>query len=102
MAIDLATDPVGRNFLQELVQIGGNVPAEVADFILNKPALSVPITMACALYTSMKVNLRNAPVPERDVLRDGDFIAAIWRLLGKKIVEERRSVGKHWALLNAV
>ena len=102
MAIDLATDPVVRTFLQELVQLGGSVPKEVEDFIMNKPALPVPITMACVFFTSNKVKLRNATIPERDVLRDAYFIAAIWRLLGSKIVEQRRSVESQLALLNAV
>ena len=64
MAVDLATDPVVRTFLQERVQLGGNLRKEVADFILTMPALPVPITMACALFTNMKVLLRNAPIPE--------------------------------------
>ena len=38
----------------------------------------------------------------RDVLRDAYSVAAIWRLFGEKIVEERRSVETHLALLNAV
>ena len=66
MAIDLATDPVVRTFLKELVQLGGNALLEVVDFILKKTALPVPITMAFELFTSMKVHLRNAPVPERE------------------------------------
>ena len=80
MAIDLATDPVERTFLQELVQAQGNTPQEVADFILNKPALPVPITMTCALFMSTKVDLRSRTIPERDLLRDAYFIAAMWRL----------------------
>ena len=102
MAIDLASDPVVRNFLQELLQTQGDVPQEVVDFLMNKPALPVPITMACALFTSNKVNLRNAPIPERDVLRDAYFISAIWRLLGAKILERRRCIDTHLVLLNAV
>ena len=102
MTNDLASDPVVRNFLQELLQTQSDVPQDVVDFIVNKPALPVPITMACVLFTSNKVNLRNAPIPERDVLRDAYFIAAIWRLLGAKIVEKRRSVETQLVLLNAV
>ena len=86
MTIDLASDPVVRNILKELQQTQDDVQHEVVDFIMNKPAQPVPITMACALFTSNKVNLRYAPIPERDVLRDAYFIAAIWRLLGAKIV----------------
>ena len=78
------------------------MPQEVADFIFNKAALPVPVRMACALITGMKVNLHNVTIPERDVLRDVYFIAAIWRLLGEKIVEERRSVETHLAFWNAV
>ena len=63
MAIDLASDPVVRNLLQELLQTQSDVPQEVVDFLMNKPALPIPITMACALFTSNKVNLRNAPSP---------------------------------------
>ena len=102
MAIDLATNPGVRTFLQELVKVGGNVPKEVDDFILNKPAFPVPIRMACALFTGTKVNLRNEQTHERDVLRDAYIISAIWRLLGKKIVEKRTSVETHLVLLNAV
>ena len=76
MSIDLATDPVVRKFLLELVQIQGNAQPELVDFVMNKPALPIPITMACALFTSIKVNLRHAKIPERDVLRDAYFIAA--------------------------
>ena len=102
MVFDLSTDPVMRNHLQKLIQAQGDLPQEVAHFIMKKPALLVPITMACGLLTSMKVTLRNAPVPERDVLRDAYFIAAMWRLLGSKIAEKRRSVETHLELLNAV
>ena len=102
MTIDLASDPVVRNFLQELLQTQSDLPQDVVDFIMNKTALPVPITMACVLFTSNKFNLRNGPVPERDVLRDAYFIAAIWRLLGAKIVEKRRSVETQLVLLNAV
>ena len=52
MTIDLASDPVVRNFLQELLQTQSDVPQDVVDFIMNKPALPVPITMACVLFTS--------------------------------------------------
>ena len=88
--------------MQELIQSQADVPQEVADFIMNKPALPIPITMACALFTSTKVHLRSATIPERDGLRDAYFIWAIWRLLGEKIVERRRSVETPLALLNAV
>ena len=91
-----------RNFLQELLPTQSDVPQDVVDFLMDKPALSVPITMACALFTSNKVNLRNAPTPERDVLRDAYFIAEMWRQLGAKIVEKRRSEETHLVLLNAV
>ena len=102
LAVDLATDPVVRTFLQEVLKLVGNVPKDVGDFILTKPALPVLIIMAFALFTGMKVHLRNGPVPQRDVLRDAYFIAGIWRFLGKKIVEVRRSVDTYLALLNAV
>ena len=85
MTIDLASDPVVRNFLQEVLQTQSDVPQDVVDFIMNKPALHIPITMACALFTSNKVNLRNAQTPERDVLRDAYFIAAILRLLERRL-----------------
>ena len=88
MAVDFATDPVVRTLLQELMKLRVSVPQEVVDFLLNKPALPVPITMASALFTGMKVHLCNATIPEGDVLRDAYFDSAIWRLLGKKIVEE--------------
>ena len=78
------------------------MPPEVIDFIMNKPAVPVPITMACALFTNTKVNLRNAPIHKRDVLRNAYFIAAMWRLLGANIVEKRRSVERRLVLLNAV
>ena len=100
--IDLATNPVVRNFLKELVQAHGDEPQEVADFILIKAGLPVPIAMACALFTSTKLNLRNAPISERDLVQDGYFISAIWRLLGGKIVEKRKSVETHLVLLNAL
>ena len=58
--------------------------------------------MACAIFTGIKVQLRNATFPERDALRDGEFVAVIGRLLGKKIGEEGRSVEQHLVLLNAV
>ena len=102
LAVDLASDLDVRAFLQELVQNGVDVAKEVAHFILNNAALAIPIRMACALFPSMKVHLRHAAIPARDVLRDAYFIAAIWRLLGEKIVEERLSVGKWFPLWNAV
>ena len=102
ITVDLATDQVGRTFLQQLVQLGGNVPQDVADFVLNKAALPVAIKMACAQFTSLKVHLRNATIPERDLLRDAYFFAAIGRLLAEMIVQDQRSVETHLALLNAV
>ena len=84
------------------MQLGGKVPKELVDFILTKPTLRVPMRMACALFTGKKVNLGNSPIAERDGLRDAYFISAIWRLLGVKIVEKRKSAGTQLALLNAV
>ena len=60
------------------------------------------MTTACALFAGMKVNLRQAPVHDRDVLRDAYFVAAMWRLLGAKIVQRRRSQDTQLALLNAL
>ena len=77
LAVDLATDPVVRTFFHELMQLGGNVPQKVAEFILNKPALPVQITMDCALFTGMQVELGNATIPKREVLRDAYLISTI-------------------------
>ena len=74
MAIDLSTDPVVRNLLQELVQIQGNAHADTGDFIMNKLALPIPIRMTCALFTSTKVDLSSATIPERDGFRDAYFV----------------------------
>ena len=92
MPVDLSTDRVLRTVQHELLHLGGNVPEEVADFNLNRSALSLPLTMACALFRSMEVHLRNETILERDVLRDAYFFPAIWRLLEAKIVEQRRRV----------
>ena len=35
MRIDLASDPVVRNFLQEVLQTQSGVPQDVGDFIMN-------------------------------------------------------------------
>ena len=50
----------------------------------------------------MQVHIRNATIPVSDVLRDGYCIAAIWPLLGEKIIEDRWIVEPNLALLNAV
>ena len=102
MAIDFATDPVVRKLMQELLKVQGNAPAETVDFIIINPALPSPITMACALFTRTKFYLRHATIPERDVLRDASFSAAIWRLLGNTIVEEGPGVDTRLVVLNAV
>ena len=68
MALDLWTDPVVRTCMQQLVKLAGHVPQEGTDFILNKSALPVQITLDCALFTGMKVPLHNATFPrERSV-----------------------------------
>ena len=84
LAIDLATDPVVRAFFRDLVKLGG-AAKDVEDFILRKPELPIPITIASSLFTGTKVNLSHAQFEERDVLTDASFIVAIWRLLGTKI-----------------
>ena len=85
MAIDLSTDPVVREFFAEISK-DGDASEEVKEFVQNKVALPLPITTACGLFTGTKVNLREGPAPERDVLRDAYFVTAIWRLLGEQIV----------------
>ena len=101
LVIDLATDPVVRTFLQEVVKLGG-VAKDGEDFMLHKPALPVQITMACSLFTGTKINLRYRQAEERDVVRDAYFISAIWRLPGTNIRDWRRDDGNQMALLNAL
>ena len=84
------------------MRIQGNAPAEIVDPIMTKPALPIPITMACAIFTSTKVDLHSATIPERDVLQDAYFISTIWRLFGKKIIEKRLRVDTQLLLVNAV
>ena len=86
MAVDLSTDPVVREFFAEISK-EGDASEEVKEFVQTKVALPLPITTACGLFTGLKVGLRYGPAPERDVLRDAYFIAAIWRLLGEQIVQ---------------
>ena len=50
MLVDLALDPVALTVQKELWNPGGNMPHQLADIILNIPDLTVPITMACALF----------------------------------------------------
>ena len=101
LAIDLATDQVVRALLQDVRRLGG-VAKDMEDFILLKPALPVPITMACALLTGTNVDLGYAQLPERDVIREAYFIAAIWRLFAPKNVERRRTDRTQLAVLNTV
>ena len=101
LAMDLPTDPVVCAFFQDLLKLGG-AAKEVEDFILGKPELPIPITMACALFSATKGNLRYAQFEERDVLKDAYFISAIWRLLGTKSQDRRRDDATQLALRNAV
>ena len=101
LAIDLATDQVVRALLQDVRRLGG-VARDVEDFILPKPAIPVPITMACALLTGTKIELRYPQLRERDGHSDASFMAAIWALLAAKIVERRRPDTTQFALFNAV
>ena len=73
MAIDLSTDPVVRAFLQDFLH-EGSVAKDAADFIMNKPELPIPITMACAILTGNQVTIRESQLEERDVVRDAYFI----------------------------
>ena len=100
-AMDLPTNPVGCAFFQDLVKFGG-VAKDVEDFILRKPELPIPITMACSLLTGTKGNIPYAQFDERDVLRDASYISTIWRLFGMKIQDRRTDDATQLALRNAV
>ena len=80
MAIDLAPDRIVRAFFQNLVKLEG-VAKHAEDFILHKPEVHIPITMACSLFTGKKINLRYTQAEERDVVRDAYFSSTIWGLL---------------------
>ena len=89
MAIDLSRDPLVRDFFAEISRDSG-APEEEKVFVQAKLARPLPITKACSLFTPTKVNVPQGPLPQRDVLRDAYFVAAIWRLLGEQIVQRRR------------
>ena len=101
LAIDPATDPVVRSFFQDLVELGG-VAKDAEDFILHKPELPNPFTMAYGIFTGSKINLRYTQAEERDVVGDAYFIAAICRLLRTKIRDWLRDEDAQMALMNAV
>ena len=101
LAIDLATDPVVRSFFQDLLKLGG-VAKDAEDFIMNKPELPIPITMASSLFIGTKINLSYTQAEERDVVRYGYFFEAMCCLIGTKIRDYRRDEGNQMALLNAV
>ena len=58
------------------------------DFITTKPELPIPIGMACGVFTRNKVTIRYTQMEDRDVVRYGNFIAAIWRVFGEGRSEE--------------
>ena len=101
IAIDLSTDPLVPDFFAEISK-SGDAPEEVKEFVQNKVAQTLPITMASSLFTRTKENLRQGQPTERDVLRDAYFVAAIWGLLGQQIVQREQSPESHLALGNAV
>ena len=49
-----------------------------------------------------KVNLHYRHKEERDQVRDGSFIAALWRLWGTPIRDKRRNKDGQIALMNAM
>ena len=57
LPIDLATKSIVRAFLQDVVKLAA-VEKDMEDFILRKPALPVPIMLACALLSATKADLR--------------------------------------------
>lgn len=76
MAIELPTDLVLREFLQDLLKQLG-VAKDPADFIMIKAELLIPITLPCAILCGNKVSLRYPQMEERAFLRDAFFIAAL-------------------------
>ena len=76
MAIDLSRDPLVRDFFAEISRDSG-APEEEKMVLQAKVTLPLPITKAFSLFTATKVNLRQGPVPQRDVMRHAYFVAAI-------------------------
>ena len=97
LAIDLATDPLVRAFFQHVGKQGG-LAKDAADFIMNKPAMPIPIVIGCRLFIWNKATRRW----KNEIRRDASLIGAIWRLLGMEIRKWRRCENRHLVLMNAV
>lgn len=57
LACELATGPVVREFLHDLVK-QGDIAKDAADYVTSTQELPLPITLAFAIFTINQVNLR--------------------------------------------